>query len=80
MQSLKLLFHANTNPPVPETNTNEPQFIFCFCYEGSVMPGKAFKHNHFVSLLFNTSSQKKKSVVATTAKKEGNHCSCAIEL
>ena len=52
MQSLKLLFHANTNPPVPETNTNEPQFIFCFCYEGSVMPGKAWEGYAWETILF----------------------------
>ena len=61
MQSLKLLFNANTDPPVSEIHTIEPIYIL-FLYEESATPGEAFKYNHFVSLLFNTSSQKRKSV------------------
>ena len=72
-QRSKLLFNADINPRVPKVGSLEPIHVL-FCYEGSVKPGEVFKPNHFVPLLYNSTSQKRKSVEVTiTVKKtEGN--------
>lgn len=73
-QRPKLLFNADINPrvPGPEVQSIEPIHIL-FCCEGTVKHGEVFKPNHFVPLLFNPTSQKRKSVAATsttTVKKQ----------
>ena len=41
-----------------------------FCYDGTVSAGEAFQPNHFVSLLFYTQQQKRKSAAATQVSKK----------
>ena len=53
--------------PRQYTEKGSDDLHILFCYEGTIKPGETFQSDHFVSLLFSSHGQKRKSAANSTA-------------